>query len=214
MNLLDLFSGTGSVKRNAINMNFNVVSLDKYIDTENVSKLSCHIKCDILEWDYKIYPKGYFDIITASPVCLYWSNLRKCWIGRKIKSHGGAICTQELLDKDIEEKGKPMVDKIFEIIDYFEPKYWWIENPQTGRMKEYIVDKPFYDVDYCKYGFCYRKKTRIWTNILNFKPKICKYDCDYYLNNKSHKCVARDYSKLERYRIPNDLIIDLLQKCI
>ena len=34
-----------------------------------------------------------------------------------------------------------MVDKIIEIIEYFKPNYYWIENPQTGGMKYYIPRK-------------------------------------------------------------------------
>jgi hypothetical protein len=76
-----------------------------------------------------------------------------------------------------------MVDKVFEILDYFKPKYWWIENPQTGKMKYYIEkirpDIKWYDVDYCKYGFPYKKRTRFWTNISSFNPKVCKKDCEF-----------------------------------
>ena len=33
------------------------------------------------------------------------------------------------------------------------------------------------DVDYCKYGFNYRKKTRLWNNITTWKPRdLCKKD--------------------------------------
>ena len=36
----------------------------------------------------------------------------------------------------------------------------------------------FYDVDYCKYGFRYRKQTRIWTNCKTWKPHpLCNRDC-------------------------------------
>ena len=31
------------------------------------------IKCNILDWDYKIYPPEYFDFIHASPPCVEYS---------------------------------------------------------------------------------------------------------------------------------------------
>ena len=72
-----------------------------------------------------------------------------------------------------------MVDRIFEIIEYLQPTHWWIENPSTGKMKEYITDQPFYDVDYCMYSdYGYKKPTRFWTNIKGFNPKKCKMNCD------------------------------------
>ena len=166
MKLLELFSGTHSIGKVARQKGIKVISLDR--------DLPADIKIDIMEWDYTIYPKGYFDIITASPVCMYWSLLRNSWFGRELKAHPGQIFTRELLEQDIEDYGIPMVDKVFEILDYFNPKYFWIENPQSSRMKEYINDLiPFYDVDYCQYGFDYRKRTRFWTNIEGFEPRVC-----------------------------------------
>ena len=189
MNLLELFSGTHSIGKVAKEKNYNVISLDR--------DLPATIKEDIMNWDYKIYPPNYFYIITASPVCLWWSNLRNCWIGRKCKSiNPTEIITKEILEQEIKLKGEPMVDKVIEIIKYFKPKYWWIENPQTGKMKEYIKNmypefNIFYDVDYCKYSnWGYQKRTRFWTNIKNFNPKICKKDCDNLIercNKKVHK---------------------------
>ena len=97
-----------------------------------------------------------------------------------------------------------MVDKVFEIIDYFKPKYWWIENPQTGKMKEYINDLiPFVDVHYCQYGISFKKPTRFWTNIEGLKFKKC--------NHKKHNGSKDwDKGKLERYKIPPILIAELL----
>ena len=175
-NLLELFSGTGSVGKVAKD-NYNVISLDRDMNAD--------IKEDIMTWDYKKYPKDYFYIITASPVCLWWSRLRNCWIGRKCKTiHPTEIITKDHIMEDINKYGKPMVDKIFEIINYFNPAYWWIENPTSGKMKNYISEKypeydNYYDVDYCKYSnWGYKKKTRFWTNIKDFNPKICKNDCE------------------------------------
>ncbi len=264
MKILELFSGTHSVGYCADKLGHKIVSLDR--DLQAKSKIydyisENHIKEDIMTWDYKKnFKKGDFDIITASPVCLYWSKLRNCWIGRKCKAiHPTEIITKEILEEEIRLKGQPMVDKIFEIIEYFEPKYWWIENPATGKMKDYIKDSyskynTFYDIDYCKYSnWGYQKKSRFWTNIKDFIPKLCKKDCENIIqigNKKQHKiilgngysiidgkkvlsntkalrdihrlhfdnknrkgCVSGGNNRLLRYRIPEKLIIELLEKC-
>ena len=67
-----------------------------------------------------------------------------------------------------------------EIIEYLEPKYFIIENPQTGLLKQqwFMHDLPFVDVDYCKYGFPYRKRTRLWNNVFDWKRRrLCRGDC-------------------------------------
>ena len=130
------------------------------------------------------------------------------------------LLTRQDIINDIDKFGKPMVDKVREIIDYFKPQYYFIENPQTGQMKTYITDLPYYDVDYCKYSdWGYKKRTRIWTNVINFKPKICKKDCDNLIITSNQKTLiknikhatecSRNCNRLERYRIPPKLIEDL-----
>tara|TARA_R110000796_G_C14460096_1_gene424407 strand:- start:48 stop:950 length:903 start_codon:yes stop_codon:yes gene_type:complete len=193
MNHLELFSGTHSFGKVSSKLGYNVFSLDRDLGGEcpfgSGYKSKQHIFADIMTWDYKQYPKDFFKIITASPVCLWWSNLRNTWIGRKLKSHGDKIITKELLEEDIENFGKPMVDKVFEIIDYFNPKYYIIENPQTGKMKNYINDLiPFYDVDYCKYSnWGYKKTTRFWTNIEGLEFEPCKNDCENIVTVKTEE---------------------------
>jgi len=258
MRLLELFSGTHSIGFIAKSRGFEITSLDRDLDGKSSIydyESNNHLKEDILTWDYKQFPVGYFDIITASPVCLFWSNLRNTWIGRKCKSiHPTDIITKEHILNDIENKGVPMIKKTMEIIEYFNPKFFWIENPQTGKMKNYFDIEypyiPYYDIDYCKYSdWGYKKRTRFWTNIENFKPKLCSNDCNNIIVNnkkKMHKyrmgcdktiknkdgelirCFSKelrlkykDYenvnlmrtNKYERYRIPTDLINELLDNC-
>ena len=56
---------------------------------------------------------------------------------------------------------------------------------------------PYFDIDYCKYGLPYRKRTRIWSNIETWNPRLlCKNDCGQMEGNK-HKETAQ--------RLPNDL---------
>ena len=195
MKILELFSGTHSIGKVAHKLGHEIVSLDRDMgDTHKEYTSPKHFKEDIMTWNYKQYEPSHFDLITASPVCLYWSSLRRSWIGRKCKSiHPTEVITHKHLQDDIDKYGKPMVDKLFEIIDYLKPKYWWIENPQTGRMKHYIAEKYptkniFYDVDYCKYSnWGYQKRTRFWTNITNFKPKKCKKDCENIIITEGQK---------------------------
>jgi len=210
MKLLELFSGTHSIGKVAKKeFNMEVVSLDRDLGADcpfgSNYVSDKHFKEDILTWNYTQYPVGYFDIITTSPVCLWWSQLRYSHIGRGT--------TREQIEKDIDDYGKPMVDKVFEILEYFEPNYWWIENPQTGRMKHYISEKypeynSYYDVDYCRYSdWGYKKRTRFWTNIIDFEPKLCKAK-----NHKSQIGRTSNFRNRQEfnYRIPFKLIKQLL----
>lgn len=216
MNHLELFSGTHSFGKTSHKLGYNVVSLDRDLGascpfTDYVSQT--HIQEDIMTWDYKQYPVGHFKLITASPVCMWWSHLRRSWIGRKIKAHGDTIITAEILDEDIEKYGVPMVDKVLEIINYFNPEFYIIENPSGGKMKEYINDLiPYYDIVYCMYGFDYRKPTRFWTNINGMEIKIC--------NHKKHKLAlgqggcGEGTTLLQKYRIPEKLCYEFINKTI
>ena len=207
MKCLELFSGTGSVGAVCKEYNIETISLD--IE----KRFNPTICIDIMKWDYTQYPPYYFDIITASPVCLWWSLLRGSWIGRKAEAiRPNTIITREILDEDINKYGKPMVDKTFEIIEYFKPKYYWIENPHASLMWKYIKEKYshlnlFYNnYDYCKYSnWGYKKPTIFATNYRPTElPKKCRRDCEnmliYEKNGKIRKlhnrCVGGN--KLEK----------------
>ena len=132
MKLLELFSGTGSVGKVAKDFGFEIVSLDLKVALINT---------DILDWNYKVYPVGYFDFIWSSPPCIEYSIAKTTGVKKIIEANR-------------------IVKKTREIIDYFKPKYWTLENPQSGLLKkqEFMERLPYFDIDYCKYGFNYRKR--------------------------------------------------------
>jgi site-specific DNA-cytosine methylase len=202
MKLLDLFSGTGSIGSVAKELGYEVISLDKDVEAD--------IKCNILDWDYKIYPHKYFDVIWASPPCTEYSIAKTTGI------------------RDIEGSNK-IVQRTLDILEYYEPKYWIIENPQTGMLKDQLCmyGVPFKDFDYCKYGMPYRKRTRLWNNIFNWNPRpLCKRDCGSMNETRTkHKAVAQKlptgkksewgdqmhFSTVDLYKVPSDLIKEILE---
>jgi hypothetical protein len=171
MRLLELFSGTGSVGRVA----------REELGYEEVVSLDVHgpatICCDVLAWDYcASYPVGYFDVIWASPPCETFSKARFKNIGR----HG---ITRESLDARMHAEGIPLLRRAEEILDHFRPTYYFMENPDTGCMKDF-VDRPSVVVDYCRYGFPYRKRTRIWTNREGIVGKLCDRQCGSFADGR------------------------------
>jgi len=206
--LLDMFTGTGSVARIAAVLGYEVHTLD--IDP----KCKPDICVDILEFDIATFMPGYFHVIWASPPCNTFSSARKCNIGRRVN---GEIMTTETLQRDIDTLGVPILRKTQEIINFLKPKVYFIENPYTGRMKEYITEKPKI-YDYCMYdNFGYRKRTAIWSN-KDLPGKVC--DRSHLINGK-HTMTAIGTSKTQqgqgggnsksaRYSIPPSLVTELL----
>jgi len=184
MKVLELFAGSCSFSNVAATYGFETYTTDikQFGDINNVS--------DIFDFDYKnlnLQP----DIIWASPPCTTFS-IASCG------KHWTAPDENNLRYPKTNEAeiGLKILQKTIEIMHYLNPKYYFIENPQTGRMKEYI-DKPFYDVDYCKYSnFGYKKRTRIWTNLKGFEPKTCKNDCGNLMENTNKHRVNFGGSKM------------------
>ena len=111
MKLLELFSGTGSVGKVAKEFGFDVVSLDLK---------NADINCNILEWDYKQYPVGYFGFIHASPPCTEYSRAKTVGI-RKI------------------DEANAIVQKTLEIIDYLQAKDFCNRKSTNGTTEKPMV---------------------------------------------------------------------------
>ena len=150
--VLELFSGTGSIGRAFEKLGWTITSLDK-----NPKFDATHI-ADILEWDHTMYPSTHFDFVWCSPCCTQYSIARTCGPPR------------ELLSAD------RLVGRALDIITYFFCN-WAMENPQSGLLKTRDIVKglQFFDTSYCRYGYSYRKATRVWSNLILCLRKPCSH---------------------------------------
>ena len=138
------------------------------------------IQTDIMDWDYKTFQPHEFDIIWAAPPGTEYSRAKTIGERHIVGANMG-------------------VERTLEIISYLAPTYWILENPQTGLLKEqpFMRNQMYDDVDYCKYGFPYRKRTRLWNNIAHWIPRaLCNRDCEAMDDDKRrHKEHREDHGQ-------------------
>lgn len=208
MKVLDLFSGSGSIKKYFKDKeNVEVISLDF------CKKYKPDILIDIMLWDYKEYPIGYFDIIIAGPECKVFSNLQYTWIGRKWTD-------KEHLEEE-QKKNAIYINKTIEIIEYFNPKYYFIENPLYSKIWDHVENenylKDFIIVDYCFFGFVYKKPTKFLTNLKKENKRcICNGNPKHpmrlgiaskkFLTERPNIKMADKTTTLQRYSYPPKLL--------
>ena len=77
MKVLELFCGTKSVGKVCDQLGWESISVDME------KKFNPTHLCNIMDFDYKKYPKDYFDIVWGSPPCTQYSRLQDSWIGRQ-----------------------------------------------------------------------------------------------------------------------------------
>lgn len=87
-------------------------------------------------------PKDIYGVI-ANPVCLEFSTARSTGKARN------------------PEKGMEIVRECQRIIAECQPKFWVIENPATGRLKDFL-GKPVMTYEPWHYGSPWTKKTALW----------------------------------------------------
>ena len=75
------------------------------------------ICCYIMNWDFQAeFLPGHFHLIAAGPRCTKYSIAKTVGV-RNLDWADRLVCRTK------------------EIIDYFNPPVWWIENPRTGLLK-------------------------------------------------------------------------------
>ena len=204
MKVLELFAGSRSVGKIADQLGWPVFSSD-FEAFEGID-----YQIDILEFDVKKVPFKP-DIIWASPPCTGFSVAA---IGRNWQKTE----TDAIPKTDTARLGIELVKKTIEIIDHFQPKYFFIENPR-GMLRTLQIMQRFKRqcVTYCQYGDDRMKPTDIWTNSETWFPRpMCKNgdSCHISAPRGSRTGTQGLANAYERSKIPEQLCQEILQSCI
>jgi len=204
MKVLELFAGSRSIGKVANRLSFDVYSSDieQFGGIDYVT--------DILEFDVTKIPFKP-DIIWASCPCTAFSVAA---IGKNWTKVG-----DDYIPKNPRaEFGLKLVQKTLEIIQHFNPTYFFIENPRGMLRKMPIMaDLPRQGVTYCQYGDTRMKPTDIWTNSTKWIPRpMCKNGdpCHVAAPRGSKTGTQGLKGSYERSKIPEDLCYEILKSCI
>lgn len=212
MKVLELFAGSRSFSKVAEEMGMETFTTD----IKQFDKID--YVCDIMDFDISRVPFRP-DIIWASPPCTYFS----------VASIGHHWHKDHTPKTDQAKLGVQIVQKTLDIIDMFQPKHFFIENPR-GKLRKLDVVKgiPRTTVCYCQYGDTRLKPTDIWTDNLadwfnkkGWKPRaMCNYrqkncNCHHEKAPRGSKTGTQGLKgNYERSVVPYELCKEILKSCI
>jgi hypothetical protein len=203
MKVLELFAGSRSIGKASEILGYEVFSSD-LINFEKIDYVT-----SILDFDINKVPFQP-DIIWASPPCTGFSvaALGHHWTGGK---------NAYIPKTDTAKLGIELAKKTIEIINYFKPKYFFIENPRgLLRKMEFMDNFIRQSITYCQYGDTRMKPTDIWTNSTKWIPRpMCKNgdDCHIAAPRGSRTGTQGLKGAYERSKIPEDLCLEILESC-
>ncbi len=202
MNIIELYAGTKSLSKNAIDHKTFTSDIDASFDTDYT--------VSIMDFDVSKVPFRV-DFLWASPPCETFSvaSLGHHWTGGK-----GAYKPKTQSCRD----GIDRILKTLEIIKELKPKVWIIENPRGVLRKMPFMNEPNvyrYTVTYCQYGDTRMKPTDLWSNSpdLEFKP-MCKNGMPCHIAAPRGSSTGTQGLKTyrDRSRVPDDLCRSVIKQ--
>ena len=203
MKVLELFAGSRSIGKASEILGYQVFSSD-LINFEKIDYVTSILNFDINKVPFQP------DIIWASPPCTGFSvaALGHHWTGGK---------NAYIPKTDTAKLGIELAKKTIEIINYFKPKYFFIENTRGLLRKMDFMDNFIrQSITYCQYGDTRMKPTDIWTNSTKWIPRpMCKNgdDCHIAAPRGSRTGTQGLKGSYERSKIPEDLCLEILKSC-
>ena len=200
MKTLELFAGSRSFSKVAEQLGHKVYT------TDNKSFEKIDQVCNIFDFDLNKVP-FVPDIIWASPPCTSFS----------VASIGHHWNKDNTPKTEKAELGVAIVKKTIQIINHFNPKYWFIENPRGKLRKlDFMQDFPRKTLTYCSYGDMRMKPTDIWTNYDFVVRAMCfngNKNCHHQPAPRGSKTgtqgLKNDYL---RSQIPSSLFFDIFKQ--
>jgi len=203
MKLLELFAGSRSISNVAEELGFQVFSSDI------IPFCLIDYVTDVLEFDVSKVP-FMPDIIWASPPCTGFSVAA-------IGYHWGGGKNGYIPNTKVAKSGIEIVKKTLSIIKYFNPPYYFIENPR-GMLRKmgFMQNIKRHTVTYCQYGDNRMKPTDIWTNSDKWQPRpMCKNGdtCHESAPRGSRTGTQGRENAYNRSKIPYELCLEILKSC-
>lgn len=204
MKVLELFAGSRSIGKMADRMKLECFSSD-INDFDGINYVANILDFDVSKVSFRP------DIIWASPPCTSFSVA-------SIGHHWGGGSGAYIPKTESAKLGIEIVKKTIEIINHFDPTYWFIENPR-GVLRKMIFMQNFIrtSVTYCQYGDDRMKPTDIWTNNVFWNPRpMCKNgdSCHISAPRGSQTGTQGLSNAYERSKLPTLLCHDILKSCL
>ena len=205
MNVVELFSGSGTISQEFKRAGHNTFS----IDIRRRRKI-CEpdLRKNVLDITRKDIPFNSVDVIWASPPCDVWSYATGDIHWDKHRNPKTDKCNEFI----------KILKKCLDVVQEINPKLFFIENPR-GRLRyhksmiDFLVKNNgmIKELTYSSYGFPTTKPTNIFTNAHTWKPK----DLDRFGRGAKNNCkgLFNNLTKCQRQKVPGTLAKEIRIYC-